>query len=355
LRVLFFGYSQLGFRAVELLVSAGYQVAAVVTHRDDPAESRWYRTPADAAEEHRLPLCYVEDLGSGSGSGQARQASRRAALGEIAARLAPDLVLSVFFRELLPGEVLAASRIAALNLHPSLLPAYRGRAPINWVLVNGEDTTGITLHHMVERADAGDIVAQRAVAIAPRETALSLYHKLEAEGVALLAETLPLVAAGRAARQPQDEARASYFGRRRPEDGRIDWSWPARRVDCLVRAVAPPWPGAIAEVEGRRVLIYQGQPAGPLSEAPSGRVPLSEAPRGRAPDIEPLDAAAVPDTALPLAPLPGTVRWEGDRLFVATADHWFEVQAASGIDLAPRRAADPADAIMAGPTKDGER
>jgi methionyl-tRNA formyltransferase len=322
LRVLFFGYSQLGFRAVDLLVSAGYQVAAVVTHRDDPAENRWYRTPAEAAEEHRLPLCYVEDLGSGGG--QARQASRRAALGEIAARLAPDLVLSVFFRELLPGEVLAASRIAALNLHPSLLPAYRGRAPINWVLVNGEDTTGITLHHMVERADAGDIVAQRAVAVAPRETALSLYHKLEAEGVALLAETLPLVAAGRAARQPQDEARASYFGRRRPEDGRIDWSWPARRIDCLVRAVAPPWPGAIAEIEGRRVLIYQGQPA---TEDP-----------------------------LPLTlPPPGTVLREGGRLFVATSDHWFEVQAASGIDLAPRRVADPAEAIMAGPTKDGER
>jgi methionyl-tRNA formyltransferase len=283
LRVLFFGYSQIGYRAVQLLAERGDEVPAVVTHRDDPHESRWYKTPAEAAAEHGFPVIYSEDLGADGAA-------------DLAERLAPDLVLSVFYRDLLPDRVLRAPRLAALNLHPSLLPAYRGRAPINWVLVRGERETGITLHHMVARADAGDIVAQRAVPIAPRDTALSLYLKIEQAGIELLAEALPQVAAGTAPRIPQDLSKSNYVGRRRPEDGRIDWSWPAERIDCLVRAVAPPWPGAFAEIEGRRVLVASGEPVDPIE-------------------------AATPDDR----PAPGTVRRDGDRLLVAAGDRWFHI------------------------------
>jgi methionyl-tRNA formyltransferase len=294
-RVLFLGYSQLGYRAVKLLPELGFAVAAVVTHRDDPGENRWYRTPAEAAAELGLPLRYADELAAAPGG-----------VGAFAEGLAPDLLLSVFYRDLLPAPALAAARRAALNLHPSLLPAYRGRAPINWVLVRGEERTGVTLHHMIERADAGDIVGQRAIAIAPRETALSLYRKMEEEGVRLLADLLPRVAAGTAPRTPQDESRASTFGRRRPEDGRIDWSWPAARIDCLVRAVAPPWPGAFGEVEGRRVLIHRGQPA------------------------EPFAAGA---TAAGARPEPGTVHREaGGRVRIAAGDRWFEVEESSELE-----------------------
>jgi methionyl-tRNA formyltransferase len=299
-RVLFFGYSQIGYRTVELLVERGDEVSGVVTHRDDPAENRWYKTPAEAALEHGLPLFYDEELGP-------------AGIVDLAHQLAPDLVLSVFYRHLLPDAVLDAARLAALNLHPSLLPAYRGRAPLNWVLVNGEAETGVTLHHMVKRADAGDIVAQRAIPIAPRETALSLYHKIEAAGVELLRETLPLVAAGTAPRRAQDESRASKVGRRRPEDGWIDWSWPAARVDCLVRAVAPPWPGAFFDLplappsgtadtaaSGHRVFLHAGEPAEPLPEGPE-------------------------------RPAPGTVREMGGRTYIAAADRWYRVDEAVGL------------------------
>jgi methionyl-tRNA formyltransferase len=292
MRVLFCGYSQLGYRAVRLLGDLGLETAAVVTHRDDRAERRWYRTPAEAARELGLAVYYSEELAGEGVAGLAR-------------RLAPDLLLSVFYRDLLPEAALAAARVAAVNLHPSLLPAYRGRAPINWVLVNGEAQTGVTLHHMIRRADAGDVVGQRAIAIAPRETALSLYGKVEAAGVELLAELLPRLAAGTAPRVPQDESRASYFGRRRPEDGRIDWSWPAARIDALVRAVAPPWPGAFGELSGQRVFIHQGRPGEPVTAA-------AAAPAGHRPP-------------------PGSIRCEAGRVAVATGDRWFEIEAAAGL------------------------
>ncbi|HVT59325.1 MAG TPA: formyltransferase family protein [Thermoanaerobaculia bacterium] len=310
MRVLFFGYSQLGYRTVELLARRGIEVVGVVTHRDDPAEQRWYRTPAEAALEHTLPLFFAEELEQGAaGAGE---------VADLARGLAPDLVLSVMYRHLLPRAVLEAARIAALNLHPSLLPAYRGRAPINWVLVNGERETGVTLHHMVARADAGDIAAQRPISIAPRETALTLYRKVEEEGIGLLEEALPLIEAGRVPRTPQDESRASSYGRRRPEDGRIDWGWPAARVDCLVRAVAPPWPGAFGDVEGRRVMIWQGRAAEPLAAAAGASEP----------------------------PPPGSLRAADGRVWIACADCWFEVESAAGLpELGAGRDSSPAPAL----------
>lgn len=315
MKVLFLGYSQLGYRAVRLLSELGCEVAAVVTHRDDPAENRWYRTPAEAARELGLPLHYSDELAAAPGG-----------IAALAGRLAPDLVLSVFYRDLLPAPVLAAGRLAALNLHPSLLPAYRGRAPINWVLVRGEPRTGVTLHHMIGRADAGDVVGQRAIEIAPRETALTLYRKVEEEGVLLLAEMLPRVAAGTAPRLPQDESRASIFGRRRPEDGRIDWSWPAARIDSLVRAVAPPWPGAFAEVEGRRAWIYQGHPA--AAEPVAAEPDMATA-------ADPATATATAGDPAALRPAPGSVRRAQGRVWIATGDDWFEVEAAAGVAGVP--------------------
>jgi methionyl-tRNA formyltransferase len=307
-KVLFFGYSQIGARAVELLVARGDQVVAVVTHHDDPREDRWYRTPAETARVHHLPVVYGEDLADVG--------------AELVRRTAPDLLLSVFYRTLLPESVLQAAP-TALNLHPSLLPAYRGRAPLNWVLVRGETVTGVTLHHMVRRADAGDIVAQRSISIAPRETALSLYGKIEEQGLALLAETLPLLAAGTAPRRPQGTEGASVFGRRRPEDGRIDWSWPAHRIDCLVRAVAPPWPGAFGELAGRTVRVLAGRPGQLFAEGDH--------------------------------PLPGTLRYDGAEISVAAADRWFLLERAEGLPadptLNPSPASDAGSPVIAPPER----
>lgn len=167
------------------------------------------------------------------------------------------IIYSFSYRNLLSEEVLRLASIAALNLHPSLLPRYRGRAPVNWVLVNGERETGVTLHRMVARADAGDIVAQRAVAIEDSDTALTLYRKLVPLGAGLVRESHPLIVAGRAPRHPQDLSRGNYCGRRRPDDGRIDWNWPARRIFNLVRAVTHPYPGAFCFASGRKLYVWQ--------------------------------------------------------------------------------------------------
>jgi UDP-4-amino-4-deoxy-L-arabinose formyltransferase / UDP-glucuronic acid dehydrogenase (UDP-4-keto-hexauronic acid decarboxylating) len=173
--------------------------------------------------------------------------------------LNPSIIYSFSYRHLIPETVLELAPLGAYNLHPSLLPSYRGRAPVNWVLVNGERETGITLHHMVARADAGDIVGQRAVAIDDSDNALTLYRKLVPLCVELITELHPQIVAGTAPRRKMDIARGSYFGRRRPEDGRIDWRWPARRIFNLVRAVTHPYPGAFCFVNGRKLLVWEAK------------------------------------------------------------------------------------------------
>ncbi|RME75573.1 MAG: hypothetical protein D6776_02885, partial [Planctomycetota bacterium] len=154
-RAVLFAYSEAGTVALEVLLELGIEVAAVVTHRDDPHETRWFRTPREFAATHcpSVPVHDDDTLGDPHAFALCRT-------------LAPDLILSVFYRRLLPEPTLRCARTAALNLHPSLLPRYRGRAPINWVLVHREPETGVTLHHMVAQADAGDIVAQRRIPIA---------------------------------------------------------------------------------------------------------------------------------------------------------------------------------------------
>ena len=171
--------------------------------------------------------------------------------------LRPDIIYSVYYRNLLPDAILNSATIGAFNLHGSLLPKYRGRAPVNWMLVNGEREAGMTLHYMVARADAGDIVAQRSCAIDDSDTALTLYRKLVPLGAEIIREYHPLIVTGRAPRTKQDLSRGSYFGRRRSADGRIDWRWPARRIFNLVRAVTHPYPGAFCFAAGRKLFVWE--------------------------------------------------------------------------------------------------
>ncbi len=272
-RCLLFAYHEMGYGCMEALLKMGVPVAALFTHEDDSHEEIWWRSCAALARRHGVPMYTPERLD-------------QPWIERIAA-MRPAIIYSFYYRNLLPDALLGAAPLGAYNLHGSLLPAYRGRAPVNWMLVNGEREAGVTLHHMVARADAGDIVGQRAVAIDESDTALTLYRKLVPLGVALLTEMHPLIAIGGAPRRPQDLSRGSYFGRRRPEDGRIDWRWPARRIFNLVRAVTHPYPGAFCSFGGRKLLIWESAIAAETGRrgAPGAIVEVASADKGDAVEV----------------------------------------------------------------------
>jgi len=248
-RCLVFGYHTMGCVGFDALLRHGFEVAAVVTHRDDPDEQVWWASLAERARAHGAAVHFPE-----------KAELKDAAFAALVASYRPDFVFSFYFRWMIPSGVLALAPRGAFNLHGSLLPHYRGRAPVNWVLVNGETETGVSLHRMVAKPDAGDLVDRERVAIEFEDTAYTLYRRLEGAATALLDRALPALRDGRAESSPLDLARGSYFGGRRPEDGRFEWSWHARRIYDLVRAVTHPYPGAFADLAGRRLFVWWATP-----------------------------------------------------------------------------------------------
>jgi methionyl-tRNA formyltransferase len=189
------------------------------------------------------------------------------------AELRPDFVFSFYFRSMIGAPLLNAARAGALNIHGSMLPRYRGRAPVNWAILHGEQETGATLHYMSARADAGDIVDQMAVPILENDEAREVFGKVCFAAEVILARSLPGLINGTAARLPQKLEDGKYYGRRRPEDGKIDWTRSAREIHNLVRAVAPPFPGAFGQVDGQRWMIYKTR-VEPRTIEPSERARL---------------------------------------------------------------------------------
>ena len=248
-------YHDIGVAGLEAMRRAGIDIVAVFTHRDDPGEAIWFGSVAEWAAEAGIPVHAPEDLN------HPIWIERLRAMGA-------DTLFSFYYRKLVNQDVLDLFAGGCYNLHGSLLPSYRGRAPVNWVLVNGEQETGVTLHHMTTKPDAGDIVSQQRIAIDTEETALTLMGKVKDAASKLLDETLPLIQDGKAERTPQDESEATIYPRRTPEDGRIDWSMSAEGVHNLVRAVTRPYPGAIGQVGDRRVRVWKTTVSADSHEVP---------------------------------------------------------------------------------------
>jgi methionyl-tRNA formyltransferase len=243
MKLVVFAYHDIGFECLDFLIQVKEEIVAVVTHEDDPNEEIWFRSVADLGRRHGLPVYTPKNPNTPDFIERIRKAD-------------PEIIFSFYYRQLLSNELLAIPRRGAMNLHGSLLPRYRGRAPVNWALVNGETETGVTLHHMVEKADAGDIVAQKRVAIGQLDTTLTLYRKLTRAARELMEEIYTAIQAGDAPRIPQDARLVTKFGGRRPEDGKIDWSKPAAGVYNLVRAVTHPYPGAFTFARGRKLFVW---------------------------------------------------------------------------------------------------
>ncbi|MCP2067279.1 bifunctional UDP-4-amino-4-deoxy-L-arabinose formyltransferase/UDP-glucuronic acid oxidase ArnA [Pseudomonas laurylsulfatiphila] len=270
-----FAYHDIGCAGIESLLSSGFEIAAVFTHADDPKENAFYGSVAQLCARHGIAVHAPED-------------ANHPLWIERIAKLDPDYIFSFYYRNLLSEPLLATARKGAFNLHGSLLPRYRGRAPANWVLVNGETETGVTLHRMVKRADAGAIVAQQKVAIERSDTALSLHGKLRTAATDLLRDTLPALLQGKVSETPQDESKATVFGRRTPADGKLVWAKPAEELFNLVRAVTQPYPGAFCAVGEHKLIVWSAE----VAKGNEGQAP------GRVISVDPLRIACGEDSLI---------------------------------------------------------
>jgi methionyl-tRNA formyltransferase len=242
-RILFFGYSEVGHDCLSLLLERGDNVVALVTHEDNPGERIWFKTPAEAARARGVPVHTPEKVGTPEWV-------------ERIAQMRPDLILSAYYRNMISTKVLGLAPLGAFNMHGSLLPKYRGRAPINWAVLHGEPRIGMTLHRMVKEPDAGNIVDQEGADIGPRDTAEQAFRKVLPCARRVLQRQIGALLSGTARETPQDASQATYFGGRKPEDGRIDWKRSSVEIFNLIRAVTDPYPGAFTDAGAARLMVW---------------------------------------------------------------------------------------------------
>jgi methionyl-tRNA formyltransferase len=260
LHAVVFAYHDVGVNCLKALLGAGIQIDLVVTHQDDPNENVWFGSVAKLCEDQKIPYITPD-------------ANQLMDLVPQLQKLAPDYLFSFYYRYMIPAELLACARIGALNMHGSLLPKFRGRAPVNWAILQGATETGATLHMMEVKPDAGDIVGQSTVSIGPNETATDVFGKVSQAAVKVINLVLPELIQGQIPRKPNNIAQGSYFGGRKPADGQILWHQTAQQVHNLVRAVAPPYPGAFTDWQGQRRIVARTSLEGPFPRQLDLQVP----------------------------------------------------------------------------------
>lgn len=246
MKAIVFAYHDIGCVGLKALQKAGFEIQAVFTHTDDPKENHFFSSVARLGAEMGLSVFAPENV-------------NHSLWIERIEKMQPDVIFSFYYRHMLSQELLALAPKGAFNLHGSLLPKYRGRVPTNWAILHGETETGVTLHKMIAKPDAGDIVAQKKISIDATDTALVLHEKIRQAAEQLLADTLPLIKIGDYSATPQDASKATYFGRRSTEDGLIDWSKSATEVNNLVRAVTEPYPGAFTYLAESKMIVWRAR------------------------------------------------------------------------------------------------
>lgn len=259
MKAIVFAYHDIGCVGINALIKAGFDIQAVFTHTDDPAENHFFSSVARLSADLELPVFAPENVNHPLWIERIRE-------------LKPDVIFSFYYRNMLSEDILSLASSGAFNLHGSLLPKYRGRAPINWAILHGETETGVTLHKMVSKPDAGDIIAQHKVAIAETDTSLILHGKISEAAEELLDQVLPQIKAGTYTSTSQDQSQATYFGRRTAADGEIDWSKSATEINNLVRAVAEPYPGAFTFLGERKITIWRASPLNEVHNKQPGTV-----------------------------------------------------------------------------------
>lgn len=243
MKTIVFAYHNIGCAGIRSLLKNNFDIAAVFTHVDNPDEKIWFESVADLCAAKNIPVYAPEDV-------------NHFIWVEKIKALAPDIIFSFYYRNILGGSILNIPDRGCFNLHGSRLPSYRGRVPINWAIINGESQTGITLHYMTDKPDAGDIVAQTDIDILDTDTAHTLHQKAAQAVPILLDEVLPLIKNNAHQRKAQDSSLSSYFGRRTPRDGEINWDTPPSKIRNLVRGVTKPYPGAFSFAGNRKIIFW---------------------------------------------------------------------------------------------------
>jgi methionyl-tRNA formyltransferase len=251
MRIVFIGSGEIGVPTLRALQKSGHDLVAVVTQPDKPVGREQKITPPaikTALSASEIPIL------------QPGRIKDAAAIEQIRA-LAPEAIVVMAYGQILPRALLEIPKIACLNLHASLLPRWRGAAPIQAVIAAGDHETGITVMYMDEGLDTGDILLQRKIDIGARDTGGSLHDRLAQIAPSALLEALEMLANGTAPRIPQDQSLASYAPKLNRESGRINWNEPAEVIERKIRAYNP-WPGAFTELNGRKLKIFSAGIAG---------------------------------------------------------------------------------------------
>lgn len=257
MRILFMGTPEFAVASLRCLVEEGHTICGVLTQPDKP-RNRGHKVTFSPVKEYALsqslPVYQPTTLRDGEAL-------------ELVKGLAPELTVVAAYGKLLPEEILAVPPLGSINVHSSLLPKYRGAAPINWAILNGEKTTGVSIMYMAKALDAGDVILQKSTAIGPDEDAPALTARLAELGAEALSETVAALAAGTATRTPQDELEMTYAPMLSRELSPMDWTRPAAALGCQVRGLIP-WPCAQAEIAGQRFKVYRTAPGNPTDKDP---------------------------------------------------------------------------------------
>jgi len=264
-KIMFMGTPDFAVPTLEILIQAGFNIIAVVTQPDRPKGRGRKNEPPPVkvvAERSQLPVLQPERV-------------RDESFLTIFRKLAPDMVILVAFGQILPQEIIKGPPLGCINLHPSLLPKYRGAAPINWTLIRGETKTGLSIIEMAEKVDAGDILLQEETAIEPDETYGNLHDRLARQGARLVLKAAQGLIAGTISKTQQDSDQATYAPRFKKEDTRIDWNANALEILNLIRGLSPV-PAAFSTLEGKQLKIYTATAEEmPLTEPTGTILPLT--------------------------------------------------------------------------------
>ena len=257
MRILFMGTPDFAVASLKRLVEDGHDICGVFSQPDKP-KNRGHKLAFSPVKEYALSLDLAVYQPLKMRDGEAMS---------IVEELAPELIVVAAYGKILPEDILNYPKYGSINVHSSLLPKYRGAAPINWAILDGEAETGVSIMYMAKELDAGDVILQKATAIGEDEDALALTTRLAELGAEALAEAVEGLKNGTASRTPQDGSKQTYASMLSKEMSPIDWSRPARAIDCQVRGLIP-WPCASTELAGQRFKVYRTAPGRKTDNAP---------------------------------------------------------------------------------------